>query len=287
MLVQFKYRAPDTVEEACLLARENDARFLQGGTDVLIEIRARQKAPAMVISLGEIAVLKQIRREGDVLFIGSGTPLSMVATHPYVHRLCPALSQAILNIGSPQIRNTGTLGGNVATASPAADGLIGLFAEEAMVEISDGNQVRLMPVEQIVTGPKKTSLQQGELITGFYITPQKWDFSCFFKKGKRNSLAISIVNGVVKLRITQGRINDCRIVVGAVAATPLRLREVEEQLKGKMFDDVLKQQVIEAVMASVSPISDIRASADYRRYIVGATCAKLLAEGWEAAQHGE
>lgn len=282
MLTGFDYLQPRTLDQAVQAAQGRDCRFINGGTDVLIQIRAQEKAPELLISLRDIPELNRIEAVPEGLFIGAGVSLSHVAAHPLVREGFPALTQAISHIGSPQIRNTGTLGGNVVTASPAGDGLTALWAEDVLAEIAGPAGRYQKPLPELVIGPKRTTLQPGEIVIGFRLAARPWDFAAFFKKGRRNALAISIVNGVVKLRFARGVISGARIVVGAAAPTVLRMTQAEEALTGRAFTPEVRHKVENIIAARVAPVDDIRASAAYRRYIAGVSCGELAAQGWEA-----
>lgn len=286
MLTPFILERPETLQEALKLTAQCDCRVVNGGTDVLIQIRAMKKTASTLISLKKIDELKRIQYQDGNLFVGSGATLSAIQRDSLVCTYCPVLMEGVSTVGSPQIRNVGTLGGNVGTASPGGDGLTALIAENAFAEVYSAAGSRLIPVSELVIGPKRTALQPDEIIRGFYIYPEDWTFAKFFKIGRRNSLAISIVNGAVKLKVCNGIIEKASITVGAVAVKPFHVTKAEQALEGRRFDGELKEYVRNCVCVSVSPISDIRATADYRRYIAGIQCARLVEQGWEAAQRG-
>lgn len=283
MLTPFDFERPETFEEALKLASVCDHRLIGGGTDVLVQIRAMKRAPNTLISLHGIKEMKQITVGKDSLFIGAGASLSAVENSEAVKRYCPILSKAVSLVGSPQIRNTATLGGNVGTASPAGDGLIALIAENAEAEICSLQESRVIPLSELVTGPKRTALRKDEIIKGFFVPlHQRWSYADFFKIGKRNSLAISIVNGSVKIHFENGIVKNASIVLGAVAPTPLHMHAAEKLLTGKKITEALLDELDTCIRASVAPIDDIRASGKYRRYIAGVKCTELVRNAWEA-----
>lgn len=287
MLFPFRYEKAKDLNQAISMSYGENIKFIAGGTDLLVIMRARQTSPDLLIDITDVPELKEIKYEQGKLFIGASVALNIVAENQYVKEYFPTLREAILCIGSPLIRNMGTLGGNVQTASPAADGLVALIAENAQVEVYGREGKRLLPISSFIIGPKKTSLLQGELITGFWLMPELWSYTKFFKKGRRNALAISIANGVVKLAIDSEKIQDARIVLGAVGPTPLRIKQVEDFIIGnsintilqKDFQDMIKQKVA----SEIKPISDIRASAEYRAYIAAVMCVRLLQQSTEVS----
>lgn len=287
MLPTFHFEQPSTLAEALRLAAAGDHQLVNGGTDVVVQMRATKIAAPMLISLNNLEELKRIDYQKDTLFIGAGVTFSALQRNPLVTRYCPVLADGASKVGSPQIRNTGTIGGNVCTASPAGDGLTALIAENSQAEICSLQESRLLPVSELIIAPKRTCLKKGEIIRGFYIKPEQWTFARFFKVGKRNSLAISIVNGAVKLMIKSGMIAKASLTVGAVAEKPFHVEAAEKLLIGSAFDQELKESLRLCVSDSVSPIDDIRASGRYRRYIAGVQCARLAEEGWEAALKNE
>ena len=282
MLTPFIYERPETFEEALKLASVCDHRLINGGTDCIIQIRASKKAPRTLISLKSIEEMKEIRLYEDTLYIGAGASLSSIQNHEAVQKACPALAKAVSLVGSPLIRNLATLGGNVGTASPAGDGLTALIGENALAEIYSLQGKRSIPVRELVTGLKKTAVRADEIIKGFSIPlGPKWSFSDFFKIGKRNALAISVVNGTFKLRMDKGVAVDACIVLGAVAPTPIHIHEAERLLINNRITDSVLDELGACVMEHISPIDDIRASGNYRKYMAGAKCVELARRAWE------
>jgi len=179
-------------------------------------------------------------------------------------------------MGSPQIRNQATLAGNIQTASPAGDAYVTAYALDGVVVLESKKGVRKLPLATFASGPRKTEKAPDEVIAAVEILKRKWTYESFFKVGMRNAMAISVANGVVCLDVKDGLVKDCRICVGACAPTPIRIFEAEELLKGKALSAELAEQVGEIVKTAVNPISDLRASAEYRRYIAGTMVKKEL-----------
>lgn len=280
MLTKFKYIRPKTIDEALeILNTPENTAIISGGTDLLVQNRARLVEPNTVVDVKEIPELKQIRETDTDILLGSAVTFSMIIESDIVRKHANVLTQAAQCVGSPQIRNQGTIGGNAQTASPAGDGLVALCGMDAEVELVSLSGVRRMPVKQYVVGPGKTVKQHNELIKGFIIRKQEWDFSRFFKVGRRKALAISIVNGVINLSFDDEKnISSARITLGAVAPTPVQIADLEKELMGKRYSDELGTLIREKVLAAVAPISDIRGSKEYRSYIAAVRCDRIIKE---------
>jgi len=276
MLKKFTYVKPKTIKEA-LYNLKNDALLLAGGSDLLVRIRAKICNPKKIIDIHEISELREIYEDPKELFIGGAVTFSELIEFNIIGNYLSILKQAAQTVGSPQIRNIGTIAGNVQSASPAGDGLVALFGLEAKVNLISANNERTLPIKEFVIGPNKTDKKPNELIKGFTILKKNWDYQKFFKIGKRNALAISIVNGVVKLNIDENKkITDACIILGAVAPTPIRLKSAEELLVGNTYTSKLAYEFRETIKKSILPISDIRGSKEYRKYIVGVMCDRIV-----------
>jgi len=276
MLKKFTYIKPKTIKEA-LDNLKNDALPLAGGTDLLVRIRAKICNPKSVIDIHEISELREIYEHPQELFIGGAVTFSELIEFNTIGNYLSILKQAAQTVGSPQIRNMGTIAGNVQTASPAGDGLLALFGLEAKVHLISTNNERTLPIEEFVIGPNKTDKKSNELIKGFTILKNNWDYQKYFKIGKRNALAISIVNGVVNLNIDKNKkINDACIILGAVAPTPIRLNAAEELLVGNTYTSKLACEFRKTIKNLILPISDIRGSREYRKYIASVICDRIV-----------
>ena len=261
--------APRNLADALELLEEysENATPLAGGTDLLV---AGLLTDA-VISLHRIRELGGIHRSGSRLIVGATATHDDIAASPEIGKYLPCLRDAARSVGSPQIRNRGTIGGNLANASPAGDLLPPLYANEAVLNIVSKNEQRNVRIFRFFTGPGKTVLQRGELIKSITIPiPEGKSFQCFLKMGQRGALAISKISlalcadrlrkngaGPMKERI--------RIAFGAVAPTVVRAHETERILTGRLNDDEAIDRAVETVKREVSPIGDIRSSRAYRR----------------------
>lgn len=271
MVAEFQYVRPNSLEEACeVLAREEGNIVYAGGTDILVRLRAGKCVAKTVVDIKAIPELFGIQELDDHICIGAASTFSDLYENELIKRECPALAQAGQSVGSGQIQRKGTLGGNICNASPAADGLTALWALDTKVRLFSSTGTRVIPLTEFVTGPGKTIIKENEILCSILIPKGRWSYQAFFKTGKRNALAISIVNGCVCLRLSeQNRITAAAISIGACGPTPIRAGKCEKLLLGNTFSYKLILEAESIVKEEINPISDIRASADYRKYCTG------------------
>lgn len=275
----YNYLVTKTLSEALkmLSKKEKDTFPIAGGTDMLIQIRNDIISPRTLIDISNLKELNFIENNKEYLYIGGSVTFNEIIECDLLKQQSPLLIKASKLIGSPQIRNVATLAGNIQTASPAGDGLVALYGSDALVVLVSQEGQREIPIEKFIKGPGKTEKRIDEIIKGFKIPRQKWDFQEFFKVGKRNALAISIINGIVKVNFNEdGTIKDTRIVLGAVGPTPIRLERAENLLVGKNCTEKTIEEIKKIISEDISPISDIRGSSEYRRHIASVHCGKLI-----------
>ena len=254
---------PTTLDEA-VAAVASGATPLAGGTDLMVEANARHVRPDHVVGLRRVAELK----EWEGVRIGAGV------TWRRIENDGPrALAQAARTVGSPQIRNAGTIGGNLATASPAGDGHPFIAAVDAHIELTSPTGTRTVPWHQFFTGVKKTCLRDDELITAVVLPEELPDRHEFAKIGIRNAMVIATVCAVVT-RDDGGRTT---VALGSVAPTPMRAGRAEEMISGitKPGKSDL-DEFARLVSEEVSPITDHRSTESYRRHAAGVLCRRLL-----------
>ncbi len=257
---------PDTLEEAlAVLADEPSATLLAGGTDVMVDVNFGRLRPQKVIALRRVSELRVW--EGDK--IGAGVTYRRMEQGPI-----PALAQLARTIGSPQIRNAGTLGGNLGTCSPAGDALPFLAALDAGVElVSAARGSRVVPFVEFMQGPKRTSRAQDEIITGVELPHQLPDRQAFGKVGIRNAMVIAIVSACV-FRKDDG---TTRVALGAVGPTMIRPIEAEEMISAERRpSEGALQEFARLVSTAVQPISDHRSTEAYRRHASGVLTRRLV-----------
>jgi carbon-monoxide dehydrogenase medium subunit len=251
------------------------AKIVAGGTDLAVQIADGVLSPSVLVDISGIGALRGIEADGEGLSIGSAVSIALIAGSGEVPR---CLRQGACAIGSPQIRNLGTIGGNICNASPCGDTLAPLLALDARLELRSSRGVRTVDSRDFFTGPKKTVLEAGELLTRVLIgKPFLGGGSAFRKIGKRNGQAISQVNVAVWVK-TSGRdreIEDARVVFGSVAPTPLRLHGAETALRGERapggrIPGEPLARAVKSIAEEIKPIADVRASVEYRRMVAGA-----------------
>ena len=243
------------------------AKFIAGGTNIIPYMHAEAISPELLIDLNGLEDLKYIREENGAITIGALTTISEIVASEIIGNKCQILHSAANSLGSPLTRNRATIGGNLADASPAADMAPPLLALEASIHTKRGGvEGREIPLDKFFIGPNKTVLAEDELITQIrFSKPKDSARGVFIKLGLRNSLAISVVSIAVILDMEGQVCQKARVALGAVAPTIIRAFHVESKLEGGEINENIIQECAEIVKEEISPISDIRASAEYRR----------------------
>ena len=264
----FEFFEPTTLAEASRLFAEEHTQLLAGGTDLVIGMKALTETPQSVISLQKIPGLAGITAEADdSISIGAMTKVRSVELSAEILRHHTALAEGAAEIGSIQIRNLATIGGNIAHASPAADTVAGLLVADAQVDIASAEGERTVPIHALFTGPGQTVLSPGEIITRFRL-PSPASGSHYIKHKIREVMDLAFIGVAAAVNIDNGLITDARIGLAAVAPTPIRATEAEDLLKGSELTAERLAQAGEAAAAAASPISDLRCSAEHRREMV-------------------
>lgn len=273
------FRAASPREAAGLLAQHGDAaRLLAGGTDLMVAVNKRKFKPQVLIYLGD-AGMSGITEEGGDLVIGAATPLNEILASPVVAGKAPLLAAAIQQMASPAIRNAGTIGGNLANASPAADTATPLLVLGARLKLVNPQGERQVPLAQFFTGPGQSVLQADELIAQVKVPMQsaqaKWAYR---KVGKRKAQSLSVVSVAIYCPLSGGKVSGAAIALGAVAPTPLLVQEAAAQLEGKVLDEAVIAAAAKAAAGATSPIDDARGTAWYRKRASEAVVKQLLTE---------
>ena len=280
------YHQPTTLAQAASLLAEDGRTIIAGGTDLLVN-------PRYMVGIREVVDIRSleldyIHEEHSWLYIGAGATMHTVARHPQIQALANGiLARGAAVCGSPNIRNMATLAGNVASALPSADTPPALLALDAHVVLSGLQGERIVPLESFFVGPAKSILNR-ELIREIRIPLEAIDSlrGGFYKIG-RTSEDISMVNAAATLKVKNNTISAAHLVLGAVAPTPLRVKIAEEALIGQAPTEEMIQRAAELVSAEVRPISDQRASADYRRRMSKVVAVRALRQAAGLAKPGE
>ena len=274
----FEYFTPDHLDEALdILHTHPEAQVLAGGTDLLVQAHERNRPIAALVSLRRIPELNTVAING-MLFLGTMQTVGKVAAHPGIRQDYTALAMGAGLIGSVQIQNMATVGGNICNASPSADTAPGLLALGAQVVLASAKGERNLPLEDFFQGPGKTALLPGELLVRLELPHSPAHFGSFYLRHTpraRMDLAFVGVAAAVQLN-KEGEICSVRIALGAVAPTPMRAFRAEERLAGCLPDEALIAEASLLASAESRPINDLRASGDFRRHLVDVFTRRAL-----------
>jgi carbon-monoxide dehydrogenase medium subunit len=282
----FEYHAPQTLEEAVRLLRDHGeaARALAGGTDLVVQMKenaTRFPMPSHLISLKHVSDLQGIEfNESEGLRIGAGTTMAEVAESAIVRERFRAIAEGAGVVGSMQTMNMATVGGNLCNAAPSADIAPPLLAYEAEAVIVGPQGRRSLPLEEFFLGPGRTALMPGELLAEVRVpTPSARSGGAYVRHTPRKQMDIAVVGVAVVLTLgASGTIGKARVVLGAVAPTPVRSRAAEAMLEGNSISDELLARASEAATAEARPISDTRGSAEFRGQLVRVMTERMLRE---------
>jgi len=262
---------PRSLYEALQLqaAEETRGRLLAGGTDLMAQWASGLPLPSRATSIFDLAELQTIEETNDVLIIGAGVTHTELQTHPAIRRHLPALAAAAATIGATQIQNRGTIGGNVANASPAGDLAPALLVTDGFAVVQSLRGVRTIPLTRFWLGYRKIDCQPDEILTALQLPKRKRAKEAFRKLGTRQAQAISKVMAACRLTIRDGICTRAAIAIGSVAPTAIRLAPVEDLLKGQPLTSELIDAAEAHTRKAITPITDIRSTADYRQWVAG------------------
>lgn len=274
----FEYYEPATMEEAVeiLLELGEEAKVLAGGTDLLVKMKTGQIRPRAIVNIKRIQGLRYIREEGEWIRIGALTTLRDLEKSEIVMRQLPALHDAVNKMASIQIRTVATLAGNLCNASPAADTAPPLLVHDAIVVTVAPGGGREIPLREFFQGPGKTALKPWELVKEI-VVPKTKSGSSAFVKTSRTSVDLAIASSAVYLNVIDDVIVEARIALGSVAPVPVRAVKTEASLKGLRIGSDELMSALRGLEEEISPITDVRATAEYRKHVV-----KVLT--WDALQ---
>ena len=267
--MSYLYYAPRTMPELLevLTEKKDGAMILAGGTDVMVDIRAGH-APECLVNITRVPGMKGIRRDGDMIHVGPATTFTEIVESDIIREGAFLLAQAALSVGSPQIRNRGTVGGNIVKGSPAADSVPALMALDARIRLVSASGERELGLEEFLLGICKTDILPGEVLTGISfkaLAPKTG--SAFIKLGRRNALAISRVSvaAIVGYEEVNMTCTDCRISVGSVAKNPFRVRSAETIWQNCSLTHSNRDACVKAALREISVTLGERASAVYKK----------------------
>jgi carbon-monoxide dehydrogenase medium subunit len=282
---EFDYHRPGSLAAAFeLLAEYGDtAKMIAGGTDVVPQLKYEKIAPDHLVTLMEISGLSDINEGKGGLSIGACARLRDVKQACARGPKYAALHDALGSIGKVQVMNMGTLGGNLCTASPAADSVPPLLVLNGRVTLASPEGSRTLDVEEFITGPYAAAMAANEIMTEIHIPPGQDHQGSAFLKVARVAADISKLSCAVALQRDADRCVSCRIALGAVAPLPLRINGAEELLGGKQMDPALLDEAAASVSAEIRPISDVRSTEAYRRQVAAVIFKDVFDMAWERA----
>lgn len=285
---RFTYHAPTGLEEALTFLRElgDQGRVLAGGCDLLPELRRRGESPPHVVGIAQVAELTTLREDGETLRIPAMASLRAVERWPHLAARYAALSEGVRSIASVQVKATGTLVGNLCVATPASDIAPPLMVLGAHVTVQRLGGSRSLPVHDLFSGPKRSTLKPGELVTEAQVPACSAGEGSAFAKLTRTRADIAKVNAAVWIRLEGDACTDARIALGSVAPTPIRCPEAERLLLGEAPTPERIARAADAAAGAIHPITDLRSTATYRRESAAVLLRRVLARAAARARGG-
>ncbi|MET0586043.1 MAG: xanthine dehydrogenase family protein subunit M [Candidatus Binatia bacterium] len=277
----FDFYQPATLAEASRLLRDNGpgGRFLAGGTDLVIAMKEKGLLPKYIVDLKQVPGLNGIRENGDgSLSIGALTTMYAIETSRLIQTKYPFLAQSAAEVGSIQIRNRATVGGNMANATPSADVAPSLIALNSTAKIASASGERVVAMEDFFRGPGQNVMNADEILTEITIPKTgSQQVGEYIKFSPRDMMDLAYIGVAVAYDFAgDKKTSGVRIVLGAVAPTPIRARNSEALLEGKILTEALAAQAGDEAARESKPISDVRSSADYRRAMVGVMTKRAI-----------
>lgn len=282
-----QYYEAETIQEAVKLLHEHpEARIISGGSDVLIKIREGKMAGASLVSIRNIRELQGIERlESGDIYIGAGTTFSHITNDPIIQKYIPVLGEAVDQVGGPQVRNIGTIGGNICNGAVSADSVPTVFSLNALLRLADGTGGRTVPVKDFYLGPGRVDLHPGEVLTHVIIPAKEYEgyHGHYIKYAMRNAMDIATLSCSVVSRVEKNILKDVRITFGVAAPVPFRCVQTEACLKGMEIGEALYKTAEDSVRKEINPRDSWRASRAFRLQIGGEIARRALMRTVELA----
>ena len=273
------YTAPATVDEAvrALAGAAGQAKVLSGGTDLLVQLKSGRLKPELIVDTKRIPGIIGIREEGDYFVIGAATPGVMISADPRLERAWPGIVEGVDLIGSQQIQGRASIAGNLCNASPAADSVPPVIAARTIAVVAGPNGRREVPVENIVTGPGRTSLEKGEFVVEFKVPrPKARQCDAYQRFIPRTEMDIAVVGCAVNVTLDpDGTCTDARVVLGAVAPTQVIVAGAAEALIGHRLDEETLSRLDAAARQACRPINDKRGTIEFRTKVAGVLARRV------------
>jgi len=282
-----KYEETYTVEEAIALLQANPkAVIISGGSDVLIKLHEGRMPAAELVSIHGIPELKGVTLENDgTIAIGAGTSFTNITKSPIIQQFIPVLGEAVAMVGGPQVRNIGTIGGNVCNGVTSADSAATLFAFNAKLQIQGSYGERVISIHEFYQGPGKVALAHGEILTAILVTKENYEgFSGhYIKYAMRNAMDIATLGCVAVCKFNKDQVEDFRLALGVAGPTPMRCSKTEEMAKGRLVDEKLLEEIGKTAITEVNPRTSWRASKEFRLQLVAELSKRAFMEAFRKA----
>lgn len=283
------YNAKSVSEAVTLLMEHPDARIISGGSDVLIKIREGRMAGTSLVSIRDIDELKGIeRKENGDIYIGAGTVFSHITADPVIQKYISVLGEAVDQVGGPQIRNIGTIGGNICNGAVSADSVPTVFSYNSLLHIANAEGGRIVPVREFYLGPGRVDLHPGEVLTHVVIPKAEYEgyHGHYIKYSMRNAMDIATLSCSVVSKVDSDKkiLEDVRITFGVAAPVPYRCVETEALLKGQKLGEDLYQKLEDSIRNEIHPRDSWRASKAFRLQIGGEIARRALIRTVELAE---
>lgn len=282
-----QYEAPESVDAAvALLAQQDDARVMAGGTDLLVQMRFDMVEPQLIVDIKKIAETRTITAENGGFRVGAAVAGAELGEHESLSKAWPGVVEAAELIGSTQVQGRASMGGNLCNASPAADSVPALIAANAVVTIAGPNGTRELPAQEVGIAPGKTSLGKGEFVVSILL-PERPAHSgdAYLRFIPRTEMDIAVVGAGVSLSLDgDGTINDARVSLGAVAPTALLVDDCATAIIGTKLDDDAMANLAAAASAACNPIDDKRGTIEFRVKVAGVLARRAAQIAYDRAQ---
>ena len=266
------YQANTLKEAVWMLEQDPAQRIIAGGSDLLVKIRNRRHPGTRLLSIYKIEELRGIIYTTEGILIRPLTNFSCIANHPIILKHIPVLAEAAATVGGPQIRNMGTIGGNLCNGVPSADTASTLFALDAQLELTSAKQTRIIPIAEFYLGAGKVSIRENEILTGIYLNRASYEeyYGHFEKYSMRRAMDISTVNCSCNLKVSVERtkIEDFRLAFGVVAPMPKRIHPVEAAVRGMSPSKETVAYILSQLPSYLEPRDSWRASREFRIHIL-------------------
>ena len=283
-LKRFEYCAPSTIEEAAEVVAEQGerAKVLAGGTDLISMMKLGLATPESIVSLNKIEGLDYIREENGSLRIGALTTITQILTSDLIRKKFASIHETSLSFATPQVRNMATIGGNICRSSPCANTPPPLMTLGADVVLVGTRGERVVSLEDFITGPGQNVLD-GEILAETIVPIPSKNSGAAFMQLSRNTADLAKVNCAAKVTIIDGACEDIRIVLGSVSDRPVRAKAAEQLIKGEKITNEILEEAARKAVEDISPISDARSSAEYRRQVSRVLVARTIRQAIERA----